>query len=177
MASLVFGTLIVFGLSVVLVDSEETVRVRTLPESFFENAPSSPPTRADCIVVTRQQEVIHTERNWWLLALNPFVVVADAAPSELPETERGYTGFTPMRYISIGVRTARAGADPNEIREECYVDDVGSPAETQNPSEIAGPVWPFGLAFLVVAGVGATLIARARLRTPIYRLPNGTRIA
>ena len=41
----------------------------------------------------------------------------------------------------------------------------------------SAPVWPYGLAFLLVAGAGATALAGRRLRTPIRRLPNGTRIA
>jgi ABC-2 type transport system permease protein len=38
-------------------------------------------------------------------------------------------------------------------------------------------VWPMGLAFLLALGAGSVVVAAQRLRTPIRRLPNGTRIA
>ncbi len=175
-STLVFGTLIVFGLSYFLVDTTEEVQVRGIPESFYIDQPREP-TVADCVMYTRTQTVNHTERIWWLLAVNPFVVVADAAPTEV-DTRQGYAGPTPMRYISIGVRSARAG-DDGSVRDECYVDPntaQGDPAQ-ERPADIAGPVWPYGLSFLVLVGVGAMAVARARLRTPVRRLPNGTRIA
>ena len=39
------------------------------------------------------------------------------------------------------------------------------------------PVWPYGLVLYVLAGIGATLVAIRRVRTPVKRLPSGTRIA
>ena len=38
-------------------------------------------------------------------------------------------------------------------------------------------VWPYGFAFLGLIGAGSTWVAVRRLRTPIRRLPRGTRIA
>jgi ABC-type transport system involved in multi-copper enzyme maturation permease subunit len=206
MGALVFGTTIGFGLSAFLVTQEETQRVYGIPETWYQDHqapafdPSDPnltpeqleqiqksqvePTRADCVTFTRRTTVAHTERIWWMLPLNPFVVVADAAPSE-PRKENGIysSGFTPMRWISAGSRMARNG--PDEVSQECanYVAQSQgdfTDEEYKDPMDKAletAPVWPVGLGFLLFAGVGSAVVAGQRLRTPIRRLPNGTRIA
>lgn len=38
-------------------------------------------------------------------------------------------------------------------------------------------VWPYGFVFLGLIGAGSTWVGVRRLRTPIRRLPRGTRIA
>jgi ABC-type transport system involved in multi-copper enzyme maturation permease subunit len=199
MGALVFGTLIGFGLSVFLVNGQEQQKVYGIPENWFETHrpqidPSNPnltqdqidqlqkglqPTRADCVQFTRTTNVVHTERIWWMLPLNPFVVVADAAPSELRTKGDPYAaGFTPMRWISLGARAARNG--PDEVSDECTVQTTYD-SQVQDPTAdralSSSPVWPYGLGFLLLGGAGAAVVAGRRLRTPIRRLPNGTRIA
>lgn len=207
MGALVFGTTIGFGLSVFLVTEQETQTIHGIPDSWWEQHqppafdPGDPsltpeqraevekaqtqPTQADCTTFTRRTTVAHTERIWWMLPLNPFVVVADAAPST-PRKDQGIysSGFTPMRWISAGARAARNGPDSG-VQDSC-ADDVAmargdySGDSSDDPVEKSldtAPVWPYGLAFLLVAGAGATAVAGRRLRTPIRRLPNGTRIA
>jgi hypothetical protein len=41
-----------------------------------------------------------------MLPLNPFVVVADAAPSEAPRRGQTDSGFTPIRRLPNGTRIA-----------------------------------------------------------------------
>ena len=54
----------------------------------------------------------HTERTWWLLGLNPFVVVADAAGTAEYDA-RSPNSNDPLGAIRDGVRELRAGtADP-----------------------------------------------------------------
>ena len=115
-----------------------------------------------------------------MLALNPFVVVADAAPSRPAREAALDAGFTPMRWISAGARDARAGAGASDgVHQECYIGTnlQESPDPLANAAARSGSVWPYGLGFLLVSGVGAALVAERRVRTPIRRLPNGTRIA
>lgn len=204
MGALVFGTVIGFGLSAFLVTSEEQQTVHGIPDSWWEEHSSSPydpadpdltpeqradaekalrgPSNADCTTFTRRTTVAHTERIWWLLPLNPFVVVADAAPSQ-PRTkgEQYAGGFTPMRWISSGARMARNGpVSDGGVVEECNFSGQSQDDNYVDPMDTAlksAPVWPFGLGFLLLAGVGATVVAGRRLVTPIRRLPNGTRIA
>ena len=195
LAALVFGTVIAFLLGAVIMTEEVRVTVRGIPDSYW-NAEVAPPlegqppqpTEADCTTFTRQQTVAHTERIWPLLALNPFVVVADAAPSRISETGTFAGGFTPMRWISDGSREARDGADdPGRVIDECTENVAGSEVEferAQRSRDAAdrarrddNAVWPWGLGFLVALGVGSVLVAERRVRTPVRRLPSGTRIA
>jgi hypothetical protein len=141
------------------------------------------------VSVTRTQTTLHTERTWWLLALNPFVVVADAAPSRKP---LNYLGFEPLQAISEGARTARMGM-PAESANECWPElqkaelqsgqgqgkAVLSTEERLQRERLSRvqAVWPYGFVFLGLIGAGSTWVAVRRLRTPIRKLPRGTRIA
>lgn len=204
LATLVFGTLIAFLLAAVIMTEETTVTVRGVPDSYW-NAEVPPPaddaqpglpsegflpqpTEADCTTYTRRQDVSHTERLWPLLALNPFVVVADAAPSRISESSTFGGGFTPMRWISDGSRDARHGAGGlDEVVDECGEVVARTEAEARDAQRRAdladrarrdeNAVWPWGLGFLVSLGVGSVLVAERRVRTPVRRLPSGTRIA
>ena len=194
-AALTFGTVIAFLLSIPIMSTQASVRVKVLPDTWFQqHQPANPdektvePTAADCVIVNRTQSIMHTERTWWLLALNPFVVVADAAPSRKPLP---YLGFEPLQMISDGTRTARMGssADPlNECWPEFAVATIsqqpnaggtnGSPDQLQRQRLNGVPaVWPYGFVFLGLIGAGSTWLAVRRLRTPIRKLPRGTRIA
>ena len=179
-AGLVFLTTIVFVMSFFLVTTKEQVQIRSVPESFWAADPEGEmtPTAEDCEVFTEERDVIHTERTWWMLAINPFVVVADASPTR-PTTGDRFTdeGFTPLRYISYGVRLAKAGPPPQPI-DECWASGT-TPEQEQSMEEMAktSAVWPYGLAFFVLIGAGSAEVARRRLRTPIRTLPSGTRIA
>ncbi|KGN38049.1 ABC transporter permease [Knoellia subterranea] len=211
LAALVFGSLITFLLGAVLLTDSVTVRVNGVPESYWAAQTEPPvegaeppanggipqPTQADCDVFTRTQDVSRTDRLWPLLAVNPFVVVADAAPSRLADGGTFTGGFTPMRWISDGSRDAKAGPrDGDDVVDECsYLAPAGS---TPNSSAMtddaferaqaardaaalerrnAHPVWPWGLAFLVALGLVSVLVAERRVQTPVRRLPSGTRIA
>ncbi|MUN40574.1 ABC transporter permease [Actinomadura litoris] len=119
-----------------------------------------------------------TDRIWWLLAPNPVVILADAAPS-LPKRRiiidegAGSGGHRvdyyeappndPLGSISRGVRRLRL--DDGHYRPS-YAERSDGP-----------PVWPFGLAFDLVLGAGAVWVSASRLRTPLYRVPKGVRIA
>jgi len=98
---------------------------------------------------------------WWMLAPNPFVVLADAAP-HLPEIhvnghELEHAGDT-LGDIGGGVRDMR-------------VDRGGRDAED------LPPVWPYGLGANLALGAGALWITVRRLRTPARELPRGARVA
>ncbi|MEO8519417.1 MAG: ABC transporter permease [Dermatophilaceae bacterium] len=196
-AALTVGTVIAFLLSIPIMSTEASVRVKVVPDNWFQqHQPAAPddkttsvePTAADCVYVTRTQSIMHTERTWWLLALNPFVVVADAAPSRKPLP---YLGFEPLQMISDGTRTARMGTTADSLNE-CWPEQSaallsqqpdaggnnGSPDQLQRQRLNGVPaVWPYGFAFLGFLGAGSTWLAVRRLRTPIRKLPRGTRIA
>jgi ABC-type transport system involved in multi-copper enzyme maturation permease subunit len=111
------------------------------------------------------------ERVWWLLAPNPFVIVADAAPRVPPRITRSgdmvyIENYDPLSSISNEVRRIRS---PQQIYW------YGSFAEPQPRDE--EPVWPYGLAFSVLLGAGSLVITTSRLRTPTDKLPRGVRVA
>jgi ABC-2 type transport system permease protein len=187
-AALTFGTVISFLISMPILATQQSVRVKVvLNQTANPDANSTTgPTSADCGFVTREQSVLHTERTWWLLALNPFVVVADAAPSRKP---LNYLGFEPLQMISDGARSARLGTTPDS-QNECWP-ELGPNPSVQGLSGQGGTqqqtlrdslnkvpaVWPYGFVFLGLIGGASTWIAVRRLRTPIRKLPRGTRIA
>jgi ABC-type transport system involved in multi-copper enzyme maturation permease subunit len=198
-AALTVGTVIAFLITLPLMATQDSLRVRTIPQSWYEDHnPTSAqekaamsPTPADCVVIVRRQSTQHTERTWWLLALNPFVVVADAAPSR---TTVSYPGFNPLQMISDGARTARVGAAPvSAILNECWPELEPQPGEGDGSQQLqmeqsqqqaqrarlntVHAVWPYGFVFLGLVGGASTWVAVRRLRTPIRELPRGTRIA
>ncbi|MHB1474775.1 MAG: ABC transporter permease [Dermatophilaceae bacterium] len=200
-AALTFGTVIAFLISIPILSTQQNVRVKMVPETWSqEHQPANPedkmsfvePTAADCVYITRDQMIMHTERTWWLLALNPFVVVADAAPSRKPVT---FLGFEPLQMISDGARTARMGTKTPDSLNECWPELQSSPlandgSQQQNQQQQqqqqqlerdrlnkVHAVWPYGFVFLGLVGAASTWVAVRRLRTPIRKLPRGTRIA
>jgi len=147
----------------------------------------------------------HTERVWWMVLANPFVVVADSAPlpplgySDLAE----YVDNTddPLAAIRLDVRQAAQGPDLRRDRcinlyQEMGYDinrdpDTGAstawrPGQSEpeyispikpKVTAVGKPVWPWGLgANLALAGFSIWLAVR-RLAVPYKTLTPGTRVA
>lgn len=170
-AFLCIGTLILFGLSYPLVTQDQQVRVLQDPVLGPDHDYSRPIPKSDCVETTATRSVSRTQTTWWLLAANPYVVVADAAP--------GGQGGDVFALIKAGVRSAQAG--PQEPVDECW-SSVDFEAAGLNPLDggqaRAGlPVWPFGLVINLGLGAVGVAVAVNRLSTPVRRLPRGTRIA
>ena len=114
-----------------------------------------------------------------MLPLNPFVVVADAAPSEPRGDDEQFVArvhadaVDQCRGARCQVRSRRGRRRVREPDRHVARDD----RDPMDESLAEAPVWPFGLGFLLLAGAGAAVVSGRRLRTPIRRLPNGTRIA
>jgi len=162
---------IVFGLTYLTTTHDETVRVWTMPASWTGN------TTTACEWQDQVQPVTHTERTWWLLGINPFVIVADAAPQPKPETHNAISG-DPLGSIRTGVRTLRAGPAP-EV-DQCWAGqsqskDYVSPVPKQDVSTSA--VWPWGLGANLLLGAAGVWVAVRRLRIPQRTLARGTRVA
>jgi ABC-2 type transport system permease protein len=160
--ALSIGTLVAFIIGAMLTTENQTVTER-IP--VWDNGqPQVDPDTGQPINVDRWQtaeyeaKVQHTERVWWLLAPNPFAVLADSTRGTV-EWERT-TNFDPLQVIREGVRSAR---DPDS--------DWSGVASTQKA------VWPYGLAFYLLLGAGALTLTVRRLRTPYGQLPRGVRVA
>lgn len=165
---------IVFGLTYLTTTHDETVRVWTVPESGWNgNANAAPP----CVWQEQVQSVSHTERTWWLLAINPFVIVADAAPRPSSEAHQ-MVSADPLGSIRNGVRTLRAG--PAHEVDQCWLQqsqsgDYVSPVTKPDVDTTA--VWPWGLGANLLLGAAGVWLAVRRLRIPQRTLARGTRVA
>jgi ABC-2 type transport system permease protein len=139
--ALTVGTLIVFGLSMPLTVEKATVR--------------------DFDGTTYQTTIARPDRVWWLLAPNPFVVLADAAPKRAARPGRRSDSLDPLSAIGQEVR---------QLRHKPSYDQSFA-------MQASAPVWPYGLAFNLLLGAGAVIVTTRRLRTPAKTLPKGVRVA
>lgn len=180
-ALLSIGTLIGFALSLQLVRDQAMVGYLEYPgldkpggvKSTPEDVEPMPEELGEptCSSELYESTIFHTDRTAWLLAANPYVVVADVVPyddSPVDPTEFASRGI--MEEISRGVRYAQAGA---EYTTPC-INGVRGPSEL--PQDVP-PQWPLGLAIQGLLAGGLVWAGRHRLVTPVRRLPRGTRIA
>jgi hypothetical protein len=156
-----------------------------------------------CTWRTETEYQIHTERVWWMLLPNPFVIVADAAPLPAGTTDlQSYisTSPDPLAMIKLGVRSM--ANPPQTDRDDCMYlmqygyntdsgyDEDGNAWVTKDgkrvpytspvkrpPINIDTPIWPWGLGVNLALGAGFFIIAWQRLRVPYAKLPKGQRVA
>lgn len=106
------------------------------------------PGRFRAVTVTPDHP--HSEKVWWLLAPNPFVVVADTAPRAIPlEDDPVYDALAEIRLIA---RDAR-GADRSDVM-----------FNFQDDRRLGGPVWPYGLVVNLLLGSWALAVTVRRVR-------------
>jgi ABC-type transport system involved in multi-copper enzyme maturation permease subunit len=153
MFALSVGTVIAFGLT--------TIAFTESPEPLPAGQPNS--------VATTDEP--HPEDVWWLLAPNPFVVLADSAPAPPPVPHAGPSGVQPMEQLdplgSIG-QVTRMIRTPTAQRDQRTAPDLPNDALA---------VWPYGLGFDVLLAIGAVWISVRRLGTPSRKVTPGVRIA
>lgn len=187
-AALTFGTLIAFGLGMML--NNGTIQSNQVYYKTLEMGPGigekvdpemyPPPPLPDditdqneeylCYGPLIEQGAARSERVAWMLAMNPFVVVADAIPyPDRTDTTQYYysTGF--FESISHGARFAQAGP---EVTYPCANGKV-SPEQLEKQT----PLWPLGLGLQLLVTAGILAGGWRALRTPAGRLPKGTRVA
>lgn len=174
------------------------------PDGDGSGIPAAPFEK--CMWFTEKVEQQHMEKVWWLLAPNPFVVVADAAP--LPETAKSdlstWVSDTgdPLLGLQLAVRTIRrppateidrcTGLYENNPAYVVTWDRDGNvtkvttangtpvPISTpvkHDPVTVDQPIWPWGLGANAILGGLFFWIAVRRLRVPYGRLPSDTRVA
>jgi ABC-2 type transport system permease protein len=151
------GTAIVFGL--VTATTQETVTLRSTDGYTYETTVSRP------------------DRTWWLVAPNPFAILADSAPAgptrkyTLPDgtVREEAIGVDILGSMSRGLHQIRA--TPRRV-ETSYGTDFRVP-----DGVTGGPVWPLGLAVDLALAAGAIAVTTYRLRTPTRKLARGQRVA
>lgn len=188
-AALVVGTLIAFGLIGASVRTEQVNNYRSLDWESYQRetypcAPGEEPsgdypcdddTTAECGEWTTDvYEVPRFDRVWWILAANPFVILADATPTTFDAN--GYP-VDLFGQIKTGVRMAQQPPETETTYDECA---PPQPEQYPTPEEIVAqtaPSWFVGLALQILLAAGLLWWAWARTRTPARTLPPGTRIA
>jgi ABC-2 type transport system permease protein len=179
--ALAIGTLIAFGL-VSAVTSE------TVTETYQNDCPPPPPgvspEQFGCVDGPQSYTYnrVRTDRTWFLLAPNPFVVLADAAP-QLPEVRRTTSPDEPSFAGTVSARDldplGQIGAQVRDLRRP--PDPVAAGPTILTPEGEPEPrppaVWPTGLAVNAALGIGALVLTTRRLRTPTRTLPKGQRVA
>jgi ABC-type transport system involved in multi-copper enzyme maturation permease subunit len=162
-AGLTIGTVIVFALGGMAVRSETTNYSRP-----YDMAGNVICDEWD----TYTYEVPRYDRVWWMLAANPFVVLADATPTEFDDN--GYP-VDLFGQIKMGVRMAQQ--PPVEERWDECDSGYGDPRTPEEMMAGTIPSWFVGLGIQIVIAGGLFAGAWARTRTPARTLPPGTRIA
>jgi ABC-type transport system involved in multi-copper enzyme maturation permease subunit len=206
--ALTVGTVILFGLATAITTEKYTETYTPQCPSATDLPPDLPPAERDRILQqcneqpqTFQATRARTDRTWWLLAPNPFVILADAAPQLPPLTDeerrqreddaaRGVQrqdarDIDPLGGLGRAVRGLRDAPDPvSNVGGGSYSGAAGAGGTYSSSLNIAldaparrKPVWPFGLAFDVLLALGALWLTTRRLTTPTRNLPKGQRIA
>jgi ABC-type transport system involved in multi-copper enzyme maturation permease subunit len=120
---------------------------------------------------------------WYLIAPNPFVILADAAPSA-PMARQCYSFGTAQLQTgpSGGHGTYCQSVVPTgdvlgDIRVSIRDFESSNTLNGINGQRSAGAIWPYGLAFDLVVAFGLLWAAVRSLATPKRRLPKGVRLA
>jgi ABC-2 type transport system permease protein len=166
-AALSVGTLIAFGIGGAVVHS--TVTSTSIdPTSFSGQGEECLPP------VVTTHEVPRFDHFWGILVANPYVLLADAVPTEF---SAGYPTDL-FGNIKFAVRSAQIPPETTFSYDAC----AGPVTESQQPDPeqiIAStvPGWFIGLIVQLILAAAALVAAWARTRTPTGRLGKGNRIA
>lgn len=181
-AALTIGTLLAFGLIGASVKSEVEDRYQSA-QYDATGAPVCQDGTSTCANTPEEwvcgdwqvstYEVPRFDYVWWILAANPFVILADATPTSFdrygnPDDLFGWTKYS--------VRQAQVAPDLATSYSDCAPPSEGGP----NPEEIIAstvPSWFVGLGAQILIAALLLWWAGVRTRTPARRLPPGTRIA
>ncbi|WP_368499278.1 ABC transporter permease [Herbiconiux sp. A18JL235] len=172
-AALSLGTLIAFAIAgsvtQVTVTSTTVEPVYSADGSTFECKPGT---------TTSTYTVPRFDPYWGLLAVNPYVVVADASYGDFDDNGNPQDLFG---YIALGVRQAQIAPETETFTDYCALAVSGFEGDDEpTPEELLRtgvPSWFIGLA--LQAGLAALALwgAWASTRTPAGGLAKGSRIA
>jgi ABC-2 type transport system permease protein len=130
-----------------------------------------------CTDTTYDTTVSRPDRTWYLVAPNPFVVLADSAPAGPVFQQRLSNGDVvevPSDVDVLGSLSRelhKIRATPQRVDR-----DYGTSFEVPDGTT-GGPVWPLGLGINLALAAAAMWITTVRLRTPTRRLARGQRVA
>lgn len=185
-AAFVIGTLIVFGLAGAAIRTEVTSHSRW-SEPVWPAACETDPGGDACLDGPESYECSEWEtttwdmprydRVWWLLAANPFVVLADATPTVYDSRGEPTDMFG---FIAAGVRLTQLAPETEVWSDGCASSGAWSEDDEPNTRDLmAGttPSWFAGLAVQLIVAGALLWGGWVRTRTPARTLPPGTRVA
>lgn len=185
-AAFVIGSLIVFALLGASIRTEVTTHSRWIDSSSCgvgtadvdcDGRPDdrlTPAPRYECSPwQTSTYEVPRFDRVWWILAANPFVVLADATPTTY--SSHG-TPNDLFGQIAAGVRLAQIEPQTEVWNDGCDRSQDSYPS-TEERMQGTTPSWFVGLGLQLAVAALCMWGAWARTRTPAKALPPGTRVA
>lgn len=182
-ALLSIGTLIAFGLAVGVGTTYTEAEYRTFSDEYWEEywACDTDDTECyesvpiDCVTQTMTHTEVPTDKFWWLLAMNPYVVVADMVSVRVDEASYSGDLFTIVSYAVRSLQLEPTG--PSD-----WSDCPASPPyqewdSNEDPLEGTIPVWWIGLGLQMLMAGAALWGGYRRLHTPAGKLPKGSRVA
>ena len=130
------------------------------------------------------EEVTHTDRIWWMLAPNPFIILGDAT-AHAPRRLNGWghrSSYSPLEATGSWTDELRDPKPDRVVSNFCdnWKDSSDAPSSRRDSG---APVakhlvfWPVSLVVLMALGAGGVVTASRRLRVPAGRLPRGVRLA
>ncbi|GAB2832944.1 ABC transporter permease [Microbacterium insulae] len=188
-AALVIGTPIAFGLLGATMRTEQTQNTRSIDWEAYEDDEfpcmpgETPSDEYPCVQdpspecgewYSYTQEVPRFDRVWWMLAANPFVILADATPNTFDD--RGYP-VDLFGQIKLGIRSAQQAPEAELTWDECSPPSAEQQRTPEQIIEQSTPSWFVGLGLQLLLSAGLLWWAWSRTDTPARRLPPGTRIA
>lgn len=190
---LILGLPALFGLGyLTTAQKHQVIRGNYTYPSDSPGAEEPPTQEPVCTEVEQTETFHHTERIWWLLAPNPFLILPDVLAAHDNPRIQQWTGPEPpgptvIAPIAEMLSSARVG--PYVSTPRCtdqhgwYMsgDDSGRKpfymAKAEHEKARIGDSWYLGLLVNIALGGIGVVIAARRLRVPAGTLPKGVRIA
>jgi ABC-2 type transport system permease protein len=176
-ALLSIGTLIAFSLGSAVTQERVTVRYETInwQASSDELDPQTgQPVELVCEWQEMEQRIPRFDRVWWMLAANPYVLLADAVPTNYGQNDYPDDIFGTVKYA---VRQAQVPPTPTGWSEcEMYTPEQDYPT-AREVIESTTPSWAVGLGLHLLLAGGLVAGAISRTRAPAKRLAAGSRVA
>lgn len=182
-ALLSIGTLIAFGLGAwatqkTVTYTQETIDWESIGDKEVEyDETTGIPIGVECTITnTYEQGIPQFQNVWWVLAANPYVLLADAMPVSYDIYGNPQDAFG---FIKSGTRMAQLVPEYDTFYSEC--DPISwEYSESDTAEEIVEsttPSWAVGLALHLVLAGGLMVAAVGRTHAPTRSLAAGSRIA
>jgi hypothetical protein len=183
-AFLSIGTLIFFGLAGAVTMQFREISYGYPAESYWQDAEQCA-TDQECLEAldpectfpddSFTQTYWRYDYYWWILAANPYVIIADFAPTTL--SEDGYPTDV-FGSIKQGARAAQIPPDiPEDGAQVCDTALSYPSTSYEQTMEQTIPTWWMGFGLQLAGAAWAFVGGARRIRTPAAKLPKGSRIA